>query len=252
MLGVGQYVAGLIGGGLAFSLLPGMLFVLACFHLLLAREHVWRLRSDPADSRRMVASVDLSLLIPAFRRRTSSTCSGTTPPRCEKPRYIFHHKAYTGSRSHNNTEKIRAPTWSLLLVPWLVTSSFGSPGASRSGLLSHDIGCPSRSRCFVLRIRFPRWVSPAGRSEAGGLPDRSALPKRRSLHQHPTGLTTRAGTPSRPTLRGEFPLTFMLWTNGGGQPACAGAYVVGKPWAPRPAAGRVDAAGYRLVRTPDR
>jgi hypothetical protein len=29
------------------------------------------------------------------------------------------------------------------------------------------------------------------------------------------------------------------------------AYVVGKPWAPRPAARRVDAADYRLVRTPD-
>ena len=29
--GVGEYLAGLIGGGLAFSLLPAILFVLACF-----------------------------------------------------------------------------------------------------------------------------------------------------------------------------------------------------------------------------
>jgi Na+/H+ antiporter NhaC len=50
MLGVGEYLAGLIGGGLAFSLLPAILFVLACFILLLDGEHVRHLRSDPADS----------------------------------------------------------------------------------------------------------------------------------------------------------------------------------------------------------
>jgi tetracycline resistance efflux pump len=31
LLGVGEYMAGLISGGLAFSLLPAILFMLACF-----------------------------------------------------------------------------------------------------------------------------------------------------------------------------------------------------------------------------
>ena len=31
LLGIGEYLGGLIGGGLLFSLLPAILFVLACF-----------------------------------------------------------------------------------------------------------------------------------------------------------------------------------------------------------------------------
>jgi tetracycline resistance efflux pump len=54
MLGVGEYLAGLIGGGLAFSLLPAILFVLACFGLILP------------IAAGIVVSVDISLLIPAF------------------------------------------------------------------------------------------------------------------------------------------------------------------------------------------
>jgi tetracycline resistance efflux pump len=66
MLGVGEYLAGLIGGGLAFSLLPALLFVLACFIAFSIGSTFGTFGLILPIAAGIVASVDLSLLIPAF------------------------------------------------------------------------------------------------------------------------------------------------------------------------------------------
>jgi tetracycline resistance efflux pump len=66
MLGVGEYLAGLIGGGLAFSLLPAILFVLACFISFSLGSTFGTFGLILPIAAGIVASVDLSLLIPAF------------------------------------------------------------------------------------------------------------------------------------------------------------------------------------------
>lgn len=66
MLGVGEYLAGLIGGGLAFSLLPAMLFVLACFISFSIGSTFGTFGLILPIAAGIVVSVDISLLIPAF------------------------------------------------------------------------------------------------------------------------------------------------------------------------------------------
>jgi tetracycline resistance efflux pump len=66
MLGVGEYLAGLIGGGLALSLLPALLFVLACFIAFSIGSTFGTFGLILPIAAGIVASVDLSLLIPAF------------------------------------------------------------------------------------------------------------------------------------------------------------------------------------------
>jgi tetracycline resistance efflux pump len=66
MLGVGEYLAGLIGGGLAISLLPALLFVLACFIAFSIGSTFGTFGLILPIAAGIVASVDLSLLIPAF------------------------------------------------------------------------------------------------------------------------------------------------------------------------------------------
>jgi tetracycline resistance efflux pump len=66
MLGVGEYLAGLIGGGLALSLLPVILFVLACFISFSIGSTFGTFGLILPIAAGIVASVDLSLLIPAF------------------------------------------------------------------------------------------------------------------------------------------------------------------------------------------
>jgi tetracycline resistance efflux pump len=66
LLGVGEYLAGLIGGGLAFSLLPALLFVLACFISFSLGSTFGTFGLILPIAAGIVVSVDLSLLIPAF------------------------------------------------------------------------------------------------------------------------------------------------------------------------------------------
>jgi tetracycline resistance efflux pump len=66
LLGVGEYLAGLIGGGLAFSLLPALLFVLACFISFSLGSTFGTFGLILPIAAGIVVSVDISLLIPAF------------------------------------------------------------------------------------------------------------------------------------------------------------------------------------------
>ena len=66
LLGVGEYLAGLIGGGLAFSLLPALLFVLACFISFSLGSTFGTFGLILPIAAGIVISVDISLLIPAF------------------------------------------------------------------------------------------------------------------------------------------------------------------------------------------
>ncbi len=66
MLGVGEYLAGLIGGGLAFALLPAILFVLACFISFSMGSTFGTFGLILPIAAEIVVSIDLSLLIPAF------------------------------------------------------------------------------------------------------------------------------------------------------------------------------------------
>src|ERR671917_1203213 len=66
MLGVGEYLAGLIGGGLAFALLPAILFVLACFISFSLGSTFGTFGLILPIAAGIVISVDISLLIPAF------------------------------------------------------------------------------------------------------------------------------------------------------------------------------------------
>jgi tetracycline resistance efflux pump len=66
MLGVGEYLAGLIGGGLAISLLPALLFVLACFIAFSIGSTFGTFGLILPIAAGIVVSIDLSLLIPAF------------------------------------------------------------------------------------------------------------------------------------------------------------------------------------------
>jgi len=66
MLGVGEYLAGLIGGGLAFALLPALLFVLACFISFSIGSTFGTFGLILPIAAGIVVSVDTSLLIPAF------------------------------------------------------------------------------------------------------------------------------------------------------------------------------------------
>jgi tetracycline resistance efflux pump len=66
MLGVGEYLAGLIGGGLLFSLLPAILFVLACFVSFSIGSTFGTFGLILPIAAEIVVAGDLSLLIPAF------------------------------------------------------------------------------------------------------------------------------------------------------------------------------------------
>jgi tetracycline resistance efflux pump len=66
LLGVGEFLAGLIGGGLAFSLLPAILFVLACFVSFSMGSTFGTFGLILPIAAGIVVAVDLSLLIPAF------------------------------------------------------------------------------------------------------------------------------------------------------------------------------------------
>jgi tetracycline resistance efflux pump len=66
LLGVGEYLAGLIGGGLVFSLLPAILFVLACFIAFSMGSTFGTFGLILPIAAEIVVSIDLSLLIPAF------------------------------------------------------------------------------------------------------------------------------------------------------------------------------------------
>lgn len=66
LLGVGEYLAGLIGGGLAFALLPAILFVLACFISFSMGSTFGTFGLILPIAAEIVVSIDLSLLIPSF------------------------------------------------------------------------------------------------------------------------------------------------------------------------------------------
>jgi tetracycline resistance efflux pump len=66
LLGIGEYVAGLINTGLAFSLLPALLFVLACFISFSMGSTFGTFGLILPIAAEIVVSIDLSLLIPAF------------------------------------------------------------------------------------------------------------------------------------------------------------------------------------------
>jgi tetracycline resistance efflux pump len=66
LLGVGEYLAGLIGGGLLFSLLPAILFVLACFISFSMGSTFGTFGLILPIAAEIVVAGDLSLLIPAF------------------------------------------------------------------------------------------------------------------------------------------------------------------------------------------
>jgi tetracycline resistance efflux pump len=66
LLGIGEYLAGLIGGGLAFALLPVILFVLACFISFSMGSTFGTFGLILPIAAEIVVSIDLSLLIPAF------------------------------------------------------------------------------------------------------------------------------------------------------------------------------------------
>ncbi len=65
MLGIGEYVASFISGGLALSLLPAILFLLASFISSMGSTFRTFGLILPIAAE-IVASVDISLLIPAF------------------------------------------------------------------------------------------------------------------------------------------------------------------------------------------
>ena len=66
LLGIGEYLAGLIDTGLAFSLLPAILFVLACFISFSMGSTFGTFGLILPIAAEIVVSVDLSLLIPVF------------------------------------------------------------------------------------------------------------------------------------------------------------------------------------------
>ena len=66
LLGIGEYVAGLIDAGLAFSLLPVLLFVLASFISFSMGSTFGTFGLILPIAAEIVVSVDLSLLIPVF------------------------------------------------------------------------------------------------------------------------------------------------------------------------------------------
>jgi tetracycline resistance efflux pump len=66
LLGIGEYLAGLINTGLAFSLLPALLFVLACFISFSMGSTFGTFGLILPIAAEIVVSVDLSLLIPVF------------------------------------------------------------------------------------------------------------------------------------------------------------------------------------------
>ena len=66
LLGIGEYLAGLIGGGLAFALLPVILFVLACCISFSMGSTFGTFGLILPIAAEIVVSIDLSLLIPAF------------------------------------------------------------------------------------------------------------------------------------------------------------------------------------------
>src|ERR687897_505769 len=66
LLGIGEYLGGLIGGGLLFSLLPAILFVLACFISFSMGSTFGTFGLILPIAAEIVVSIDLSLLIPAF------------------------------------------------------------------------------------------------------------------------------------------------------------------------------------------
>ena len=66
MLGVGEYLAGLISGDLAISLLPAILFVLACFIAFSIGSTFGTFGLILPIAAGIVVAVDISLLIPAF------------------------------------------------------------------------------------------------------------------------------------------------------------------------------------------
>jgi tetracycline resistance efflux pump len=66
LLGIGEYLAGLIGGGLLFSLLPAILFVLACFVSFSMGSTFGTFGLILPIAAEIVVAGDLSLLIPAF------------------------------------------------------------------------------------------------------------------------------------------------------------------------------------------
>jgi tetracycline resistance efflux pump len=66
LLGIGEYVAGLINTDLAFSLLPALLFILACFISFSMGSTFGTFGLILPIAAEIVVSIDLSLLIPAF------------------------------------------------------------------------------------------------------------------------------------------------------------------------------------------
>ena len=66
MLGIGEYVASFISGGLAFSLLPAILFLLASFISFSMGSTFGTFGLILPIAAEIVASVDISLLVPAF------------------------------------------------------------------------------------------------------------------------------------------------------------------------------------------
>jgi tetracycline resistance efflux pump len=66
LLGIGEYLSGLINTGLAFSLLPALLFVLACFISFSMGSTFGTFGLILPIAAEIVVSVDISLLIPAF------------------------------------------------------------------------------------------------------------------------------------------------------------------------------------------
>src|ERR687897_2883693 len=66
LLGIGEYLGGLINTGLAFSLLPALLFVLACFISFSMGSTFGTFGLILPIAAEIVVSVDISLLIPAF------------------------------------------------------------------------------------------------------------------------------------------------------------------------------------------
>ena len=66
LLGIGEYLSGLINTGLAYSLLPALLFALACFISFSMGSTFGTFGLILPIAAEIVVSVDLSLLIPAF------------------------------------------------------------------------------------------------------------------------------------------------------------------------------------------
>jgi len=144
LLGIGEYLAGLINTGLAFSLLPALLFVLACFISFSMGSTFGTFGLILPIAAEIVVSVDLSL--PSDRAYSSSIT----------PRHKYHTRSC------------------VLLHRWPVSSSSGSPGAPRSACSRHWLPSLLLSSCSGVGSPVRARVS----LRSGGSPDSAGVLRR--------------------------------------------------------------------------